>query len=57
MVLTALPFIVATLLIMFNPEYFRPMIENRTGHFMILYALVSIVLGHIVIQRIVRIEV
>jgi tight adherence protein B len=57
MVLTALPFIVATLLIMFNPEYFRPMIENRTGHFMILYALVSIALGHIVIQRIVRIEV
>ena len=57
MVLTALPFIVSFCLFLFSREYFQPMIETQAGHLMILYALVSILIGHLVIQRIVRIEV
>jgi tight adherence protein B len=57
MVLTGLPFLVATCLILFNREYFRPMIEQRAGWWMMGYALCSILFGHIVIQRIVRIKV
>src|SRR2546428_163778 len=57
MVLTALPFFVALALILFNPEYFRPMMESKTGLYMTGYGLCSIVLGHILIQRIVRIKV
>ena len=56
--LTGLPFLVSICLILFSPEYFRPMIETRTGWYMMGYALVSISpFGHIVIQRIVRIGV
>ncbi len=57
MVLTGLPFLVATCLILFNREYFRPMVEQRAGWWMMGYALCSILFGHIVIQRIVRIKV
>ena len=57
MVLTALPFLVATCLILFNPEYFKPMIETRAGIYMMGYGILSILLGHFVIQRIVRIKV
>src|SRR5947208_2001874 len=57
MVLTGLPFFVALSLILFNPEYFKPMTESRTGLYMIGYGICSIVLGHVLIQRIVRIKV
>ncbi len=57
MVLTGLPFLVATLLILFNREYFRPMIETTAGWWMMGYGICSILFGHIVIQRIVRIKV
>jgi len=57
MVLTGLPFFVAVCLILFNPEYFKPMMESRTGLYMIGYGICSIVLGHVLIQRIVRIKV
>src|SRR5206468_5164177 len=57
MVLTGLPFFVAVSLILFNPEYFKPMMESRTGLYMIGYGICSIVLGHVLIQRIVRIKV
>jgi len=57
MVLTGLPFLVLTCLLLFNREYFRPMIEQRAGWWMMGYALCSILFGHIVIQRIVRIKV
>jgi hypothetical protein len=53
LVLTGLPFLVSICLILFSPEYFRPMIETRSGWYMMGYALVSILLGHIVIQRLV----
>src|SRR5438552_9839396 len=56
-VLTALPFLVATCLLLFNAEYFRPMIETKTGIYMMGYGILSIALGHLVIQRIVRIKV
>ena len=57
MVLTALPFLVTLALMLFNREYFRPMLETRSGHMMIAYALGSILFGHFVIQRIVKIQV
>jgi len=57
MVLTALPFFVAVALILFNPDYFRPMMESKQGLYMTGYGLCSILLGHILIQRIVRIKV
>ncbi len=57
MVLTGLPFFVAVCLILFNPEYFKPMIESRSGLYMMGYGILSIILGHVLIQRIVRIKV
>src|SRR5437867_7427827 len=57
MVLTGLPFFVALSLILFNPEYFKPMMESRTGLYMMGYGIGSIALGHVLIQRIVRIKV
>ena len=57
MVLTGLPFFVAVCLILFNPEYFKPMMESRTGLYMMGYGIGSIALGHVLIQRIVRIKV
>ena len=56
-VLAALPFIVAVLMYAVNPLYFRPMIEQRTGHYLLAYALVSVLYGHFVIRRLVRIKV
>jgi tight adherence protein B len=56
-VLTALPFLVGFFMFMFNPKYFSPMIEETAGHWMMVYVLVSIFLGHIVIRRIVRVPV
>jgi tight adherence protein B len=56
-VLTALPLLVGTFMYMFNPTYFTPMIQERAGHWMMLYVLVSIILGHFVIRRIVRVPV
>ena len=56
-VLTALPFLVGAFMFMFNPKYFAPMIEETAGHYMMIYVLVSILAGHIVIRRIVRVPV
>jgi tight adherence protein B len=57
MVLTALPVLVGLFMYFLNPFYFKPMLETQTGNYMIGYALLSLVAGHIVIQRIVRIHV
>jgi tight adherence protein B len=57
MVLTALPFIVGTATYFLNPGYFKPMLTNPLGHYMLAYAFISIVLGHFVVQRIARIQV
>lgn len=57
MVLTALPFIVGLVSYFLNPGYFRPMLTNPIGQYMLVYAFVSILIGHIVVQRIARIDV
>jgi tight adherence protein B len=57
MVLTALPFLVGLVSYFLNPNYFRPMLTNPLGQYMLVYAFVSILLGHFLIQRIVRIDV
>jgi tight adherence protein B len=56
-VLTCLPFIVGVLMYLVNPVYYEPMTTSRTGFYMILYAFGSLVYGHFVIRRLVRIEV
>ncbi len=57
LVLTALPFLVAVGLFFLNPSYFLPMLQTRTGLMMIGYALMSLLMGHLFIQRIVRIRI
>jgi tight adherence protein B len=55
--LTALPVLVAVFMITLNPSYFMPMVESVTGRYMIGYAVVSVAVGHFMIQRIVNIRV
>jgi tight adherence protein B len=57
LVLTLLPFGVGLLLYVTTPKYFAPLLETETGAWMIAYALVSILIGHIMIQRLVRIRI
>jgi tight adherence protein B len=57
LVLTVLPFLLGGFLFFLNPVYFRPMIETTTGLYMLAYALGSIFVGHLVIQRLVNIKV
>ncbi len=55
--LTLLTILVAMLLWSISPEYFDAMLAKKSGHYMIGYAAFSIVLGHMMIQKIVRIKV
>ena len=55
--LTSLPFLVSLFMYAVTPTYFAPLIETRTGHYMIAYALVSILWGHLVIRRLVQVKV
>lgn len=55
--LTLLPVIVTLSLFAITPEYFNPMLESQTGQYMIGYAIFSVILGHLMIQRIVKIKV
>ena len=57
MLLTSLPVVVALLLFTISPEYFDAMLEKETGHYMIGYAIFSVIMGHLMIQRIVQIKV
>jgi tight adherence protein B len=57
LVLTALPFIVGLVTYFLNPTYFRPMLTNPLGHYMLAYALVSIVLGHFVVRHLAKLNV
>lgn len=57
LVLTALPVVVAAALFLASPEYFKPMFQTTAGQYMLAYAMVSTVMGHLTIQRIVRIRV
>ncbi len=56
-VLTALPLVVGSVNYLLNPTYFNPMVTTSMGHLMLLYAFASIVLGHFVIRRLVRLDV
>jgi tight adherence protein B len=56
-VLTALPIIVAVGLAILNPDYFAPMFQPGTGRYMMMYVAGSLIAGHFLIRRIVRIEV
>ncbi len=42
---------------LFSPGYMNPLFQSTTGHYMLAYAVVSLLLGHLMIRRIVRIEV
>lgn len=55
--LTSLPFLVSFLLFSIIPEYFEPVLTTTAGHYMIAYCLTSIVTGHLIIQRLVKIKV
>jgi len=57
LVLTALPFIVGTFMFLRNPTYFGPMVTRRTGQMWLLYGCVSLLAGHIMVRRIVKIQV
>ena len=57
MLLTSLPFIVSALLYTIIPDYFEPVLTTTTGHYMIAYCILSIITGHLIIQRLVKIKV
>jgi tight adherence protein B len=57
LVLTCLPFGLGAFLMVMNPRYFNPMITTTTGLWMLGYALLSILIGHVAIRRIVQIRV
>lgn len=57
LLLTSLPFMVAGVMLAAAPGYLDPLIETKTGHYMVGYCLVSILCGHLWIQKIVRIKV
>src|SRR5262245_13369015 len=56
-VLTAMPFLAGTGLMLFSPGYLNPLFQSKTGLYMLAYGAVSIFVGHLMIRRIVRIEV
>jgi tight adherence protein B len=56
-VLTALPFLAALGFLTFSPGYFNPMLSSTTGHYMLAYALLSVLVGHIMIRRLVKLDV
>src|SRR5262245_871548 len=55
--LTLLPILVATSLSILNPGYISPMFEPGTGRYMLAYAAGSLLAGHFVIRRLVRVKV
>lgn len=56
-VLTALPFLAGLGMMAFSPDYFTAMFEQPKGHYLLAYAVFSLLMGHFMIRRIVRIEV
>jgi tight adherence protein B len=57
LVLTALPFFVGAFMYVYNPTYFRPMVERQTGQYLMIYGVMSLLIGHLLVRRIVRIRV
>jgi tight adherence protein B len=56
-VITALPLVVGVATAIFNPGFLNLLFETTAGHYMLAYAATSLLLGHFVIRRLVRIEV
>ncbi len=57
MVLTFLPFPVALFMAWINPAYFAPMLQRPVGQYMLGYGILSLLIGHLMVRRIVNIEV
>jgi tight adherence protein B len=57
LILTALPFLVAFALTLFNPVYIRTLITDPTGNIMIGLALLLIIVGYLTMRRMIKIEV
>jgi tight adherence protein B len=55
--ITALPFLVGGAMMILNPDYLAPILQTKMGWYMLTYAAVSLLAGHFMIRRIVRIEV
>jgi tight adherence protein B len=56
-IITLLPVVLGLYLALVNREYFSPMLEHPLGWMMLSIASVSIIIGWVVIQKIIRIEV
>jgi tight adherence protein B len=57
MILTALPFILAAILAAMNPEYMKPVVEERLGQWMAIYVCASVTVGHFFMRRIMNFKV
>jgi tight adherence protein B len=55
--LTALPFFVGGTIYIMSPQYFEPMLTTTMGWYLLSYALISTLIGHFVLARVVKIEV
>jgi tight adherence protein B len=56
-VLTALPVLGGIFMYLFNPKYFAPMLTDPRGLYLMGYAVLSMIVGHVIISRIVQIKV
>jgi tight adherence protein B len=56
-ILSAMPFVVAGMLVMINPSYFDPLMGSFIGRFMVLMSLAFIVTGIFVIKKLSKIDI
>lgn len=56
-IITALPLVMALYLFFVSPDYFEPMLTNSLGMFLLVSGSISLLIGWVLIQKIVRIEV
>ena len=55
-ILVSLPFVLAALMTLISPSYMKPLFTTSTGHFLIVFCLVSMSLGGLVLKRIVNVR-
>jgi len=53
LVLTVLPIALFLFMVLLNPTYIRPMLQEPTGHYMLLYGVCSILVGNYAMRRII----
>ncbi len=56
-VLAALPFVLGAFISVVNPGYIEPLFTERIGQMAIAFAIIMVLIGFLVIQRIVDIDV